>query len=56
MIGLGAWNRLGAAQKALLQDTAIALEATNAEDAKANEARRKRQADAGIQPIALPRG
>ncbi len=54
MIGLGAWNRLGAAQKALLQDTAIALEATNAEDAKANEAERKRQAEAGIKPIVLP--
>ncbi len=56
LVNLTTWNKLNDAQKKLLQDAALALEAPDADEAKAAADERKRQAEAGIQPIQLPAG
>jgi TRAP-type transport system periplasmic protein len=57
LVNLNVWNRLNDAQKKVLQDTAIAMEAENALNASTSKMiadERKKQADAGIKEIRLP--
>lgn len=54
LVNLTTWNKMNDAQRKLLQDAALALEANDLDDAKSHADERKRQADAGIQALQLP--
>lgn len=58
MVNLDAWKKLSNAQRKLLQDVMLKIEANEAmndpKNVAANEAERKRQADAGIKTLRLP--
>lgn len=51
LVNLDTWRKLSDAQRALLTRVAIAIEATNANNAEINKAEIKKQSDAGIKAI-----
>lgn len=51
LVNLDAWNKLDAAQKKVLQDAALAIEAKCGEEEAVNAAEAKRQAEVGIKTI-----
>ncbi len=51
VVNLNTWRKLNDAQRKLMQDLALAVEAKNIEDKPLNDAERKKQAEAGIKAI-----